>query len=105
MTEVCLSSLHPPTDNYEEGLKVLIPDQIFPIYSEIELAIKNLPKWMKDEGRMGDAALFFKPMRTYTAVTEYESRLMGARTQDQETTQRSRSCKLIISAAPHLVNS
>lgn len=40
---------------------------MFPIYSEIELALKRLPKWMKDEGRMWDAALFFKPMREPTA--------------------------------------
>jgi hypothetical protein len=32
---------------------------------EIELALSKLPKWMKDEGRMGDASLFFKPMSRF----------------------------------------
>jgi len=41
--------------------------EVFPIFSEIELALSKLPKWMQDEGRMWDATLFFKPMSTFSS--------------------------------------
>lgn len=48
---------------------------------EIELALSKLPKWMKDEGRMGDASLFFKPMRGFSSI--YEDNDHGFDDQDQ----------------------
>jgi hypothetical protein len=40
-------------------------EEVFPLFGEIELALKNLPGWMKDEGRIWDASLFFKVMSTF----------------------------------------
>lgn len=33
---------------------------MFPIYNEIDLAVKKLPEWMKDETRGSDAILAFR---------------------------------------------
>jgi aldehyde dehydrogenase (NAD+) len=33
---------------------------MWPVYNEIDLAVKRLPKWMKDEDRSGDAIWSFK---------------------------------------------
>jgi hypothetical protein len=37
-------------------------EEVFPLFGEIELALSKLPGWMKDEGRIWDASLFFKVM-------------------------------------------
>jgi len=52
---------------------------VFPLFGEIELALKKLPGWMKDEGRIWDASLFFKVMSTYTGDKQADRR-----TQDYE---------------------
>jgi len=54
-------------------------EEVFPLFGEIELALSNLPRWMKDEGRIWDASLFFKVMSTYTGDNQADRR-----TQDYE---------------------
>jgi hypothetical protein len=44
-------------------------EEVFPLFGEIELALNKLPGWMKDEGRIWDASLFFKVMSTYIIGT------------------------------------
>lgn len=71
---------------------------MFPIYGEIELALKRLPKWMKDEGRVWDAALFFKPMRQLIHVELSRCRADASRSQDPQTTKGSGPGQLIFTA-------
>lgn len=37
--------------------------QLYPVMNEIDIAVRRLPGWMKDESRIWDAILSFKAMR------------------------------------------
>jgi hypothetical protein len=67
MTEVCSRPL--PLDG---GSGRIADVQVFPILGEIELALNKLPSWMRDEGRMWDASLFFKPMSELSIMSADE---------------------------------
>jgi hypothetical protein len=45
-------------------------EQLFSVLNEIALAVKRLPTWMRDEGRMWDAMLAFKFMRELSSQSE-----------------------------------
>jgi hypothetical protein len=68
---------------------------------EIELALKRLPKWMKDEGRSADASLFFKPMSEHIVAWMNSDRMkLRIRAENQKTAKRCCTGKLVRPAHP-----
>lgn len=41
------------------------------MYNDIDLAIRRLPTWMKNEGRMRDSMMFYKPFREWEPAIKH----------------------------------